>query len=101
MAFPKIRFTLFLSAALMMSAGVGIAQQKLPRVLPPEYSRVVLLGDSITDGLTYQLLLEQALIEAGFQNPVLLNAGVGGDTAKGMSERVERDVLARNPTTVL
>jgi len=96
-----IRFTLILSAALLLSAGVVVAQQPVPRILPPEYSRIVLLGDSITDGLTYQLLLEQALMEAGFQKPVLMNAGVGGDTAKGMGERVERDVLSRNPTTVL
>ena len=62
--------------------------------------RVVFLGDSITDGDTYPLLIVQALAEANRPVPVLLNAGVGGDTAAGMLKRLDRDVFARHPTLV-
>jgi lysophospholipase L1-like esterase len=56
--------------------------------------RMVLLGDSITDGGTYGLLIAQAL---GAAAPVLVNAGIGGDTAAGARARLERDVLAYAP----
>src|SRR5438876_5404938 len=62
--------------------------------------RIVFLGDSITDGHTYPLLLRQALAEAGKPVPVCINAGVAGDTAKGMRQRLERDVLGHLPTLV-
>jgi lysophospholipase L1-like esterase len=65
---------------------------------PPE--RIVFLGDSITDGNTYALLVRQALAEAGKPVPVCINAGVAGDTAAGMRKRLERDVLAHRPTLV-
>jgi lysophospholipase L1-like esterase len=63
-------------------------------------TRLVFLGDSITDGFTYPLLIEQALAEAGHPVPVLINTGVAGDTAKGMLGRLERDVLPHHPTLV-
>lgn len=62
--------------------------------------RIVFLGDSITDGHTYPLMVQQALRDAGQPVPVIINAGIGGDTAKGMSERLDRDVLAHHPTLV-
>jgi acyl-CoA thioesterase I len=62
--------------------------------------RIVFLGDSITDGNTYPLLIQQALREAGQPVPVCINAGIGGDTAKGMHARLDRDVLSRQPTLV-
>jgi acyl-CoA thioesterase-1 len=62
--------------------------------------RIVFLGDSITDGHTYPLLIQQALREAGRTVPVAINAGVGGDTAKAMRVRLERDVLPHRPTLV-
>ncbi len=60
-------------------------------------TRIVLLGDSITDGGTYGLLIAQALREAGRPVPVLVNAGIGGDTAEGARARLARDVLAYAP----
>lgn len=62
--------------------------------------RIAFLGDSITDGFTYPLLLRQALAEAGKSLPVLINAGIGGDTAAGMRKRLDRDVLAYRPDLV-
>ena len=63
--------------------------------LHPE-ERIVFLGDSITDGHTLALLVEQAL-----RGPRALNAGVAGDTAQGMLQRLDRDVLSRRPTRVV
>lgn len=67
------------------------------RTIPP---RIAFLGDSITDGHTYPLLVQQALRAAGQPVPIVINAGIGGDTAKGMSARLERDVLFYKPTLV-
>ena len=72
-----------------------------PKALPPELERVVALGDSITDGLTYPHLLKQSFIGAGYQEPIVMNAGVGGDRAADMSRRLQRDVISRDPTLVL
>jgi lysophospholipase L1-like esterase len=64
--------------------------------LPQPEERIVFLGDSITDGHTLALLVEQAL-----KGPRSINAGVAGDTAAGMRKRLERDVLPRRPTRVV
>src|SRR3954467_5849216 len=62
--------------------------------------RIVFLGDSITDGNTYPLLIKQALTQAGLPAPLLTNAGVGGDTAGQMLARLDRDVLPYQPSLV-
>jgi lysophospholipase L1-like esterase len=67
---------------------------------PSREQRIVFLGDSITDGHTYPLLVAQALAAAHRPVPVCINAGIGGDTAAGMRRRIERDVLVRRPTLV-
>lgn len=66
-----------------------------------EQTRLVFMGDSITDGHTLPLLVRQALLEAKKPVPVVINAGVAGDTARGMRNRLARDVLSRRPTQVL
>src|SRR5437764_8626553 len=71
-----------------------------PRLVAAEPLRVVFLGDSITDGNTYPLLICQALQEAGKPAPVCINAGVGGDTAEAMGKRIDPDVLVHKPTLV-
>jgi len=78
---------------------VPLACAMSPRVSSRE-ERIVFLGDSITDGFTYPLLLRQALAEAGRTPPVAINAGIAGDTAEGMVARLERDVLPHRPTLV-
>ncbi|MBS3762760.1 MAG: hypothetical protein KGZ25_05575 [Planctomycetes bacterium] len=90
-------FFLLLALSCVLSACTGRPARS--RLLA-KHKRIVFLGDSITDGHTYPLLLEQALREAGFRVPDLINAGVAGDTAKDMSERLQRDVLSRQPTMV-
>ncbi len=65
-----------------------------------EPERIVFLGDSITDGFTYPLLIQQALRDAGQSVPVCIGAGVGGDTAQQMRRRLECDVLRHRPTRV-
>jgi lysophospholipase L1-like esterase len=63
--------------------------------------RIVFIGDSITDGNTYPLLVKQALVEAKKPVPACINAGVAGDTAAGMHKRLERDVLPHKPDLVM
>lgn len=62
--------------------------------------RIVFIGDSITDGHTYPLLVRQALAEAGKPVSVCINAGVASDTAALVRKRLDRDVLAHKPTLV-
>lgn len=73
-------------------------------MIPPEiYHRTAFLGDSITDGDTYPKLVRDALAggkRMKLPRMVAINAGIGGDTAKGMHARLERDVLAFHPTLV-
>ena len=63
--------------------------------------RIVNLGDSITDGQTYALLLAQALAEAHKPVPTFIGAGIGGETAADMAKRLDRDVLFYHPTWVM
>src|ERR1051326_1752973 len=60
--------------------------------------RVVFIGDSITDGFTCPLMVQQTLGEAGQPVPKLINAGVASDTADLVVKRFERDVLSHKPT---
>jgi lysophospholipase L1-like esterase len=70
------------------------------RAEPKGPPRIVFLGDSITDGNTYPLWVRRALAEAGKPVPVCINAGVAGDTAAGMRQRLQRDALPHRPTLV-
>lgn len=63
--------------------------------------RIVALGDSITEGHTYPLLVQASLRAAGKPAPTIINAGIGGDTAAGMLARLERDVIARRASRVI
>ena len=66
----------------------------------PADARIVFLGDSITDGNTYPLVVQQAIREAGLPVPQCFNAGIGGDTSEGMVKRLDRDVFRHQPTLV-
>src|ERR1043165_3787682 len=70
------------------------------RLAPGVCRRIVFLGDSITDGNTYPLLIESALYSQGLHDVTSINAGIGGDTAEGMRKRLKRDVLDKKPTLV-
>jgi lysophospholipase L1-like esterase len=62
---------------------------------------VVFLGDSITAARTYGKLIENyTLLRFPDRKVRFVNAGRGGDTAAGGLKRLEKDVLAHNPTVV-
>lgn len=82
-----------LALALVPSLASGAKAEERP-------ARVVLIGDSITDGCTYQLLIEQSLRAAGIETPLFTNAAIAGDTARGMARRLDRDVMGFRPTLV-
>ena len=62
--------------------------------------RLVFLGDSITDGHTLILHVEQALAALG-DPAICYNAGVSGDRADQMLARLDQDVRPCRPTVVL
>jgi lysophospholipase L1-like esterase len=86
------------SRGLFLSAFVLAASSYQVWAAPP---RVVCLGDSITDGHTYPLLIEQALREAGKEVPLLINAGIAGDGVAGMRRRLNRDVFHYHPDVII
>lgn len=94
-------WTIFLLWTLSVTACAFSADPTpIAKVSPAIYHRTVFLGDSITDGNTYPLLVRSALQQAGLPPMVAINAGIGGDTAAGMQTRVVRDVLDHRPTLV-
>jgi lysophospholipase L1-like esterase len=82
---------------IVVGAAAGAAPDESGAARP---RRIVFLGDSITDGHTYPLLIRQALADSGGSPPICINAGIGGDTAAGMRARLDRDVLAHRPDLV-
>ncbi|HCD30977.1 MAG TPA: hypothetical protein DER01_01115, partial [Phycisphaerales bacterium] len=62
-----------------------------------EDKRLAFLGDSITDGHTLILLMEQSLQVAGIIPPICTNVAVCGNCASDMLKRLERDVLGFAP----
>lgn len=90
-----VRFSLVWFVAVGAFIGVTRADDAMAPI------RIVCLGDSITDGHTYPLLVQQALEESGVERPAMINAGIGGDGVVGMRGRLERDVLHYRPDVVL
>jgi lysophospholipase L1-like esterase len=84
-----------------MPRGLRLPRPGKPVLAEERTQRLVFVGDSITDGHTLPLLVRQALAEAKKPVPVVINAGVAGDTAAGMRKRLERDVLSHKPTLVV
>jgi lysophospholipase L1-like esterase len=80
---------------------LGVASVMFAADAVARWKRVVCLGDSITDGHTYPLLVQQALREAGQPVPVMIGAGIGADTGKGMLVRLARDVFVHEPDLVM
>jgi lysophospholipase L1-like esterase len=90
----------FLWLIALVLSGLAFGAAGAEKETPAWPSRVVFLGDSITDGFSYPSLVRQALREAGKPVPVCVNAGIGGDTAKGMRARLDRDVFVHRPDLV-
>jgi len=83
-------FRLLAAAIAVVGAGAVAADT-------PKARRIVILGDSITDGNTLAELVHQAFADAGETPPVCINAGVASDTAGLMLKRLDRDVLPTIP----
>jgi lysophospholipase L1-like esterase len=84
--------------ALSLSAGRADAAE--PFFFKPK-DRIVFLGDSITEQYDYTNLIEYYLVSRfPTWDLVVLNAGIGGDTAGGGNNRAERDVLSEKPSAV-
>ncbi len=69
----------------------------------PEGARLLFLGDSLTDlfrGRNYVDLVTRALAQHHGQKVEVINAGVSGDSISKIEQRLEKDVIARNPTHV-
>ncbi|MBF6589059.1 MAG: hypothetical protein IVW57_00840 [Ktedonobacterales bacterium] len=67
--------------------------------------RVVLLGDSLTeghDGASYVRILQRRVAEDPLlRGPRLINAGVAGDTVINLARRIPRDVVPHHPAWVV
>lgn len=73
-----------------------------PKMILRNHDRVVFLGDSITEAQLYTNYVESYLSGRFPElNLSFFNAGWNGDTAPGGLGRLERDVLALNPTVVI
>lgn len=69
--------------------------------LPPD-SRIVFVGDSLTDffrGRNYVSIIERAL-KIKYPSITIVNAGVGGDNINRIAARLKRDVIDQKPTLV-
>src|SRR5688572_24409172 len=96
-----------LSSSLLLVFGFAVpasAQAPVPPLLNG-VSRIVTLGDSITQGGAqpggYVWLLERYLKAAYPDTPIaVVNAGISGHKATDMQARFERDVLAAKPQLV-
>ena len=84
--------------ALLVTLFVAVVAMATPL---PDGTRLVFLGDSITEQLTYTryvmnyFALRYPDVKISFRN-----AGWSGDTAPGGMERLQRDVLSLKPTVV-
>lgn len=84
------------------AAAAKVVQQSARRPEVNRPLRVAFLGDSITTGHTYLMLIEQAIAAAHDPRPqpVLINAGGGGNRASDMLARLDRDVIPARPDIV-
>ncbi len=99
--FPRIPFALL----LVMGLATPVAAQSPVPPLLSGVTRIVTLGDSITQGGGqpggYVWLLDRYLNAAYPGTPItVVNAGISGHKATDMQARFERDVLAAKPQLV-
>jgi Lysophospholipase L1 and related esterases len=90
---PVVIFTIM---ALVMTSFTGMQQKQ----------RIVFFGDSITQAGVrpggYITVLEDMIKQKGLQNQYeLIGAGIGGNKVYDLYLRMEDDVLAKNPNTVV
>ena len=84
--------------AFLLVAATGLAQQITPF---KKGDRVVFTGNSITDGGHYHSYIWLYYLTRFPQMPIkIFNAGIGGDVARQIDERLQTDVFNKNPTVV-
>ncbi|WP_309120297.1 SGNH/GDSL hydrolase family protein [Paenibacillus sp.] len=84
-----------------------IALQTMEKMARGEHAVIVMLGDSITEPnyhvhghMNYAGLLHERLLEKFGRHLLAVNAGVSGNTAQNLINRLERDVLRFTPDLV-
>lgn len=87
----------FAACALLIAiSGVAVAAPRLK-----SGDRIVTLGDSITQAGAYQAMMKKVLDRFYPDLKIeIVNAGISGHKAPDMSERLQRDVIDKNPTVV-
>ena len=89
---------LLITLAVLALSGL----QSRANILVNSGETIAFLGDSITqfggieDG-GYVKLVQAGLADQGV-NVSVINAGLSGNTSRNMLDRLERDVISRNPT---
>jgi lysophospholipase L1-like esterase len=84
--------------ALLVTLFVAVLAIAIPL---PDGTRLVFLGDSITEQLTYtRYVMNYFALRYPDVKITFRNAGWSGDTAPGGLERLQRDVLSLKPTVV-
>ncbi len=99
---PRSGRAAFLVAIVAAVLGWWYLATRLPRGEHPTAGEsLVMLGDSLVDGVGASPGRElPALVGDRIGSPII-NAGQRGDTAAAALERLERDVLSRNPRVVV
>jgi lysophospholipase L1-like esterase len=91
----------WLAAASALALTAPLAAESPDGFFFKKGDRVVFLGDSITEQYQYSTDIELYLTTRFPRwNLTFLNAGIGGDTAAGGSNRFKNQVLAEKPTVV-
>ena len=84
--------------ALLVTLFVAVVAMATPL---PDGTRLVFLGDSITEQLAYtRYVMDYFALRYPDTKISFRNAGWSGDTAPGGMERLQRDVLSLKPTVV-
>jgi len=84
--------------ALLVMVSAAVLAVAIPL---PQGTRLVFLGDSITEQLTYtRYVMDYFALRYPDVKITFRNAGWSGDTAPGGLERLQRDVLSLRPTVV-
>ena len=86
-------------AAAILSGALSFAQSVVPF---SNGDRAVYLGDSITDGGHYHSYIWlYYMTRFPYMDVKVFNAGIGGNTAGDMFERLDGDVFSKEPTVLM
>jgi len=86
-------------AAAILSGALSFAQSVIPF---SNGDRAVYLGDSITDGGHYHSYIWlYYMTRFPYMDVKVFNAGIGGNTAGDMFERLDGDVFSKEPTVLM